>query len=238
MVVLALLLFIGSEALAQENVSRLEIGGQFSLLSRNRPTALFDPFSDIPLQENEPGFGGRVTCNFTKNIAFEAEGNFFPRLKEAGILFPVQSEDFGVPGGSIYQGQFGVKVGKRFKRVGIFSKVRPGFVGYTKVHQLIGVRTVTVFNAIREEFRIEEPVFRKGVEMYSSVDVGGVVEFYPSRRIVTRFDLGDTIIHYSVRQVPVGSVCSSIVPCRTEVARQPAETRHNLQFSAGVSIRF
>ena len=33
------------------------------------------------------------------------------------------------------------------------------------------------------------------------MDVGGVVEFYPSKRIVTRFDAGDTIIHFGRRNM-------------------------------------
>jgi len=38
--------------------------------------------------------------------------------------------------------------------------------------------------------------------MYFSMDVGGVVEFYPSRRIVTRPDIGDTIIRYGISRDP------------------------------------
>ena len=38
--------------------------------------------------------------------------------------------------------------------------------------------------------------------MYFSMDVGGVVEFYPSRRIVTRLDIGDTIIRYGISRDP------------------------------------
>ena len=238
MVALTLLLLVCSDALAQENVARFEIGGQFTLISRSTPTSLLDFFSQIPPHVNKPGFGGRFTCNFTNNIAFEAEGNFFPRRNETSFLFPGQREEFGVPGGSIYQAQFGVKAGKRFKRFGVFGKARPGLVGYTEVSQLIGSKTVTKTNVLGEMFRFEEPVFRKAGEMYTSVDVGGVVEFYPSRRIVTRLDLGDTIIRYGVHQEPIGTVCSSIAPCTTVVARRPAETRHNLQFSVGIGIRF
>lgn len=238
MVALTSLLFVCGDALAQEDVARFEIGGQFTLISRSTPTPVLDYFSRTPPHVNKPGFGGRFTYNFTNYLAFEAEANFFPRREEAGLLFPNQSAEFGVPGGNIYQAQFGVKVGKRFKRFGVFGKGRPGFVGYTDVNQLIDIRTITATNVLGWVFRIEDPVFRRMGEMYTSVDVGGVVEFYPSRRIVTRLDLGDTVIRYGVHQEPVGNVCSSIIPCTTGVARRPAETRHNLQFSVGVGVRF
>ncbi|MFZ0752060.1 MAG: hypothetical protein WAM70_22055, partial [Pyrinomonadaceae bacterium] len=85
--------------------------------------------------------------------------------------------------------------------------------------------------------QFENPEFRTGKATYPSMDVGGVVEFYPSRRIVTRLDIGDTIIRYGVYRDPVGQVCATIcVP--PLVFERPAERRHNLQFSAGVGIRF
>jgi hypothetical protein len=63
------------------------------------------------------------------------------------------------------------------------------------------------------------------------MDVGGVLEFYPTRRIVTRFDGGDTMIHYRSFDVPI-----FFFPLQT--FRIPAETTHNFQFSAGVGYRF
>jgi len=49
-----------------------------------------------------------------------------------------------------------------------------------------------------------------------ALDLGGVIEFYPSRRFVLRVDLGDTVIRNS----------------------QPGRTSHNFQFGAGIGIRF
>jgi hypothetical protein len=74
---LASLLFIGSEALAQADVPRFEIGGQFSLLSLQKPSSQWGNF--VSGHVAEPGFGARFTYNVTNNIALEAEGNFFPR---------------------------------------------------------------------------------------------------------------------------------------------------------------
>jgi hypothetical protein len=245
---LAALLFIGSEASAQRDLPRFEIGGQFSLLSLNSPssqdTIVLSPYFDNPCkqfdltcQRVELGFGGRFTYNLTKHIALEAEGNFFPGrpLAEFGGFAPG-----GVPAGHIYQGQFGVKAGKRFKKVGIFMKIRPGFVGFTQTSLLTGFTAATFINLLGQAIHYENAEFRIGKATYPSVDVGGVVEFYPSRRLVTRLDVGDTIIRYGIYRQQESRVCptNGLAPCNILVFERPAETRHNLQFSAGIGIRF
>jgi Outer membrane protein beta-barrel domain len=235
---LASLLFIGSEALAQGDTPRFEIGGQFSLLTLNKPSSQSDEFVS---GHADPGFGAKFTYNVTDEIAFEAEGNFFPgrNFDSEGSFFSRPNNDNGVPSGQIYQGQFGVKAGKRFKKVGLFGKIRPGFVRFTKVSQFTGFREVTFIHPFYGEVRYENAEFRIGKATYLSTDVGGVVEFYPSRRIVTRLDIGDTIIRYGIYREPLGVVCPLAAPaCPTQVFERPAETRHNLQFSAGIGIRF
>lgn len=245
--VLASLLFIGSEVLAQRDVPRCEIGGQFSSLSLNSPSSQtllgLSPYSGNPCKEFdlvcarlEPGFGARFTYNLTNHVALEAAGNFFPGrpLNEFEGFTPG-----GIPAGQTYQGQFGVKAGKRFKRFGFFLKARPGFVGFTQASQFIGFRLKTFFHPSQgRNVQLENAEFRVGKATYLSTDVGGVVEFYPSRRIVTRFDIGDTLIRYGIYREAAGIVCPLCCPCPTQLFERPAETRHNLQFSAGVGIRF
>ena len=63
------------------------------------------------------------------------------------------------------------------------------------------------------------------------MDVGGVIELYVSRRIMTRMDIGDTIIKYGEFAGEGFSVSNAII-------RRPPETRHNIQFTAGVGFRF
>ena len=245
---LASLLFIGSNARAQRDVPRFEIGGQFSLLSLNSPSSqdfiLLSPDFDNPCKQFdlacrrvELGFGARFTYNLTNHIALEAEGNFFPGrpFETFGGFIPG-----GLPAGHIYQGQFGVKAGKRFKKVGVFMKIRPGLVGFTQTSHLTGFRAATFINLFGQEIHYENAEFRIGRATYPSADVGGVVEFYPSRRIVTRLDVGDTIIRYGIYREPMFRVCptNGLAPCNILVFERPAETRHNLQFSAGIGIRF
>ena len=218
--VLSVLLFMNVSSAAQESIPRFEIGGQFSLISRNKPTPIFSSPTIVPDDfdhETRAGFGGRFSYNLTDYLAVEAEGNFFPKTGES---------DLSVPDGHIYQGQFGVKAGQRFSKVGIFAKFRPGFVGFSRVSQLTGTRTITFLN---QQFTVGD--FRIGRESFFSTDIGGVFEVYLSRRIMTRFDIGDTIIRY-------GRFRREGISLSQAILERGAETRHNLQFSAGIGLRF
>ena len=235
--VLASLLFSNTKALAQsDDAPRFELGAQFTLLSRNRPSTqieeVFQFFGvdELPKRVSRPGFGGRFTYNLTNSIAFEAEGNFFPERERV----------FGVPDGSIIQCQFGVKAGKRFKKVGIFGKARPGFVTFTETSRFEGFQGEFFEHPPRSvpNLVFDVPQFRVGAATYFSTDIGGVVEFYPSRRIVTRFDVGDTIIRYGEYGEQALVICPLCCPCVPQLFLRPPETKHSLQISAGVAFRF
>ena len=109
------------------------------------------------------GAGSRFTYNLNNYIALDSEVNFF--LPDEGPAYATQ-------------GLFGIKAGKRIKKVGIFAKVRPGF------------QTNFVVNE-REQARF-------------ALDVGGVAEFYPNRHLVLRFDAGDVIIPFGNNVVGEG----------------------------------
>jgi lysophospholipase L1-like esterase len=67
--------------------------------------------------------------------------------------------------------------------------------------------------------------------------IGAVVEFYPTKRIVTRFDAGDTMIHFRRQTItiPYLDVSGNIGIIQFTL---PARTTHNFQFIAGVGFRF
>lgn len=204
---------------ARQKAPKYEVGVHFTLLSVNPPTALCFPPCFIGSNRpsvNEPGFGGRFTYNVTDYLGLEAEANFFTR----------DHPTFTGPGGHMFQGQFGVKAGKRFHKWGVFGKARPGFMGFTNVIQLVSThpQTFAGFQTVQGDFRL-------GKKLYFSTDVGGVVEFYISRRIMTRVDLSDTIVHY-------GEYAIAGFPVSAPILRRPPETHHNLQFTAGIGFRF
>jgi len=217
LVTLAIVLVCTTGKAQDSEVPKFEAGVQFTLLTVNPPTPGVCCFS-IPSGDSnsywKSGIGGRLTYNFNEFLAAEATVNYFPESRIDLEFFRLRPE------GKIYQGQFGAKAGKRFDRVGIFAKARPGFVGFTEVNQLTNSTQPITFTS----FQVER-------ETYFSVDVGGVVEFYPSRNTVIRIDAGDTIIRY-------GTFRTFGFTSAQPVLERAPETRHNFQLVTGFGFRF
>ena len=155
-----------SVVVAQDKKDRVEIGVHSTSLT------LFGP--DFPGDVTSAGIGGRVTYNFNRFLAAEAEINFFPQKQ-----FVLSSSSGAV------QAQFGVKLGKRFEKFGLFAKVRPGFLSVGDVES-VTPDTVSVVNGLTT-FN-----FKRERTNFFTLDAGGVLELYPSRRLVVRFDAGRT----------------------------------------------
>jgi hypothetical protein len=222
---LALLFACGPDARGQEKgAPKVEVGAQFTSLAVNLPDPVFG-FPVIspgdPGTDPEAGFGARFTYNLNDHVGLEAEGNFFPRRQFPGQTF----------GGFPAQAQFGAKVGRRWQRFGVFAKGRPGLISFSRVRQLVGTEQITFANPFGDPFVFTVGVFEDKRKTYFSMDVGGVFELYPSRRLMTRFDFGDTIIHYSRRHEQTFFLSQNVL----EIA---PETQHNFQFSAGIGFRF
>lgn len=220
-------------ASAQTDDPKFEVGTQFSTidLSIGRATTftsfpcLVPPCPGIENSSSqrtmEPGFGGRFGFNFNHYFAVEAETNIFPRDRE-------------FDGGRKLQLVAGVKAGKRFDKLGVFAKARPGFVRLSRGDYRFGSGGCpTVFPP---PIGCYVPV----VKTSFAFDAGGVVEVYPSSRTIIRFDAGDTIIRYGPRIVPVvidpGGGSTSFA--RVVAVTAPAQTVHNLQLNVGFGFRF
>ena len=196
-----------------EDVPRYEVGAQFSSLSIRDPA-----FAN----HTEPGFGGRFTVNLTEYLAAEAQVDFYPQNRRNASEFS---------GGRTLSALFGIKAGKRYKHFGIFGKARPGFIHFTRTIE----RFVEVPVVGNPPFTLFLPQYRGRTEF--ATDVGGVLEFYPTRRIVTRLDFGDTIIRYGARTFGVQTITTPAGTTNLPLMR-PSETGHNFQFSAGIGFRF
>jgi hypothetical protein len=205
------LLLMQSQAFSQSqphDLPKFEVAGEFTTIERE----------DIGGRRTEPGFGGRFTYNINEVFSLEAAGYFFP--KDCFICRNA---------GTITEGLGGVKVGKRFEKWGIFAKARPGVISYSEgTFDQFPVFFGPVFPIVFERKRLTT----------FAMDVGGVVEFYPSKRIVTRFDVGDTIVHFkrhSFDTVLFNSLDNSFTNVRLTT---PARTTNNFQFMASVGFRF
>ena len=192
-----------SVAVAQSTKDKIEIGVQTTALTLVQPD--FSAFDETKL-----GIGGRFTFNFNRSIAAEAEINFLPQKQ-----FALTAD------GNAIQAQFGVKAGKRFEKFGIFGKVRPGFLSVDRAGSYIPGAS---FNGPEPFFTIERRAF-------FTIDAGGVLEFYPSKRTVVRFDAGDTVIRHPARYGQLDFFDTIVKLIR------PAKYNHNFQFTAGVSFR-
>jgi len=209
--VILVIFFVQSQVLAQsEELPKFEVAGEFTTLER-------EAFSQ---RRTEPGFGGRFTYNLNKTFAIEGAGYFFPKK-----CFQCRNE------GNIVEGLAGVKVGKRYEKWGVFAKARPGVISFSRGTFDVAppFPSLVSSNPIQLEFN-RLTTF--------AMDVGGVVEFYPSKRIVTRFDFGDTIVHFKRRNfnsIALDPVTQQIVPSTIQL---PARTAHNFQFVTSVGWRF
>jgi hypothetical protein len=169
----------------------------------------------------ESGFGGRFTFNVTESLALESEFNFTPSTRTINELIrsgitPTRRSS----GGEKTQFLAGVKYGYRGKRFGVFAKARPGFIRFN------------AFESIDFQFVVQSPdgqpkdiligVSEKPATFFN-VDIGGVFEYYPTKKTVIRFDAGDTIIRFHGQDPK---------------AINPSFTRHNLQMNLGVGFRF
>lgn len=214
---IAVILVTGARAArAQADEPRWEAGGHFTAIGFNNDS----PLTNSPGTPNESsaypaasGFGGRVGYNVNSNFAVEAEFNYFPR------------DRFG-EGGRKVQGLFGVRAGKRFEHVGIYAKLRPGFVNFSR-----GDYTPRP-NVLCVPFNIE-PCFEPERTTNFALDAGGVLELHTSKKTFVRLDAGDTLIRFGRRLAPLRTNNNVVFIVEAE-----GETTHNFQGGVGFGFRF
>ncbi len=184
-----------SEARAQsDDVPKFELGGHVTVIDLRA------------LGEVEAGGpGARFTYNFTRHIALDTEVNVLTKQVTAG--------------GTKIQGQFGIKAGARKEKVGVFAKIRPGFMRFE--NDPFGGFDLGFDPFTRRERGTTEP----------TLDIGGVFEIYPSKNTIVRIDAGDTIIRFGSRTRSSGLIGAP------EIA-VGGFTRHNFQAGLGFAIRF
>jgi hypothetical protein len=149
--------------------------------------------------DSDFGFGGRFTYNFSRYIALDTQLDFYPSQH--------RSPDFQ-EGGQRLAGFAGMKAGWRRNKFGLFWKVRPGFLSFSEVPEL------------------NTPEFRRVTHL--ALDLGGVLELYPSRRILIRIDAGEMLARYGERTTP-------LTPGAFLIA--PGEIAPFFQTSVGLSYR-
>lgn len=153
-----------------------------------------------------PGLEGDL--NIGRHFALDAAVTWLPSTSNAG---------------QTVVGLFGGKAGARTDHFGFFAKVRPGFV--------------TIDNALRSSTLVFPAPF--GVSRFDrlthrALDVGGVVEYYPTRHWALRWDAGDTL--FFEEQGPIFTIIAPNVVASFPQA--PARTTNHFQFSTSLHYRF
>ena len=135
------------------------------------------------LGEMPSGVGGRFGYNLADWIGIDSEFNYFPVKDTTQCIGIVDNRGIRIPCSSGDGGHFGetevfagVKTGIRTERVGIFAKVRPGFIHFTD--------------------RQHMEYFNNPSQWRFALDVGGVVEIYFNRAAAIRIDFGETLINF------------------------------------------
>jgi hypothetical protein len=204
-VVLVTLAFAGGAriATAQPAAERFEVAANLSVLR----------LSDF--DATNAGVGGRVSFDLTKYAALEGELAFFPKDR---IVQPASITAFGpfqiASERRRMDALFGLKVGTRGDRFGLFAKARPGItrlIDRGTACEGPGCATILMLIA-RNSYRTE-----------FALDLGGGIELYPTARTVARFEMGDTLIRHR----------SSAPPCPASQC-----TSHNLSSRLGIGYRF
>jgi hypothetical protein len=179
-------LLFASTLFAQSTPLKFEVGGQISI-ARFRSSYSGGQYDGY---ETSVGFGGRVGYNINHHLALEAQLDFFPQTKNRDIKRPLTE-------------LFGIKGGRRGEKIGLFLKARPGFYNRREPNSCAPLATPGNVGC-PETFSRTDFI----------IDLGGVVEFYPSKRTLIRVDIGDAL---------------------TRIDRH---NWHNLQSSIGVGWRF
>lgn len=218
-ILFALLSVPVQRSIAQSDEKKFEVGGQFSVVRIETRSVGPFPFPVTSSRTSDFGAGGRFGYNVSNHFAVEAEVNVFPNNADERA-------------GRKLQGLFGVRAGKKFEKIGVFAKARPGFIRYEK-GDYFRPSTRGCFAIFPNPLGCYDPVARTSF----AIDLGGVVEFYPSGRVIIRVDAGDTIVRLPARivgapfNVPGG-------PNYLAAVAVPRETKHQFQSSVGFGWRF
>ena len=176
-------------------VQRWEIGMQYTNVSLPALTSN----CTAPCRQSFSGTGANFDYNLTRGIAIDGTMSFIPAQQGSKPMM---------------EGLFGMKMGERFEHVGIFAKVRPGFIYYQNALPGGGDPNPTSLARFAWDF-------------------GGIVEVYPHRNSTIRFDVGTTLVRYlSDHTDPRMSELDSLQ------SSQYIVNQGNFQISTGYTYRF
>jgi hypothetical protein len=197
-VTLAAVLVVTGTASAQ-SLARMDLAAQASLLR------LSDPGS------TSAGVGARYTFDFGRWVSLDGEINFYPQDNFELVSSAVIDGNLNLAYNRRRSDAFvGLKAGRRGDRLGLFVKARPGVARLVDKGVACAGEVCPLVLLARPEYRTE-----------FALDLGAIVEFYPTARTVARIDVGDVLIRHR----------SAAPPCN-------GCTTHNFSTKFGIGLRF
>lgn len=152
------------------------------------------------------GVGVEGDLNLGRHVALDAAIDWLPLIGDNTVV-----------------GLFGAKVGTRTQHFGFFGKVRPGFVTIGSVFRESTLSISPSFVDTRFD-RLTQP----------TLDLGGVVEYYPARHWALRWDIGDMLTFEDD-----GPKFTAIFPGQPPIITTTnGKVTNNFRFSTGVHYRF
>ncbi|HEY1467448.1 MAG TPA: outer membrane beta-barrel protein [Candidatus Acidoferrum sp.] len=128
------------------------------------------------------GLGAYASYRFWRVLYFDSDVLYFPQDTHGPS---------NLYGGPVLQGLFGLKGGIRRNDFGFFGKVRPGFQSYAQALEAIASQPSDTVD------------YTYGRATNFALDLGGIVEFYPTERGTLRIEAGDSHPFFSARTVNV-----------------------------------
>lgn len=120
----------------------------------------------------DAGLGGRFTWNLSPSLALETEADLYLTGTDLGPDL--------LTSGRLVSAFAGPKAGIRRQKFGIFFKSQFGVVSYSGV-----ATSASLFGPLATSSRT-----------HAAMDMGGVAELYPSRRLILRLDVGEVLARY------------------------------------------
>jgi hypothetical protein len=196
-----------------EELPKVEVGIEFSAIVSGSG-------------QTHPGAGARLTYNLNRHVALEG----------AAYFSPDNCQFCSEVTGTITQGMFGLKVGQRFKKFGLFAKVRPGVVNLSQAE----FDLVPTGSSKFPTGPFDEPPFTFVTRSRTdfATDVGGVLEIYPKKKCFLRFDTGLLIERVGSRTFNSFQFDTTTNGFRPFSINVPGSTIGHFQFTSGVGFRF
>ena len=197
-----------------EELPKVEVGIEFSAIVAGSG-------------RTHPGAGARLTYNLNRHVAIEG----------AAYFSPDHCQFCSEVTGTITQGMFGVKVGQRFKKFGLFVKARPGVVNLSQAQfDLVPSGSSKGLPFTSADDLPVKFVTRSRTDF--ATDLGGVLEIYPRKKFFLRFDAGVLIERVGSRTYHSYYYDQTTNSYRPAPIKIPGFTLGHFQFTSGVGFRF